>query len=65
VEFISRDQALLTESRQIRNDIQNNKANKLKSIESQALNKESELLQQRLTDLAVNTNVVSDKVGTH
>lgn len=62
VEFKSRGSQLLVQSLQTRNDIQTKGAWKAKGMITRMLNQESKLLQQRITDLAVETNVLSGKV---
>lgn len=61
-EFVSRGQELLARSLQARADIQSKKPSKSPTTISRKLNDESKLLQQRITDLAVETNVLSGKV---
>ncbi|KAF2687722.1 DUF1917-domain-containing protein [Lentithecium fluviatile CBS 122367] len=61
VEFMSRGQSLLQRSLQIRNDIQAESASHAKATTSRTLNQESKRLQQRISDLAVETNVLTGK----
>ncbi|KAF1973312.1 DUF1917-domain-containing protein [Bimuria novae-zelandiae CBS 107.79] len=60
-EFTIRGQELLMKNLQMRKAIEANDQNKTKDTVTRRLNEESELLQQRITDLAVQTNVLSGK----
>ena len=61
-EFISRGPVLLQQSLQARNGIQAQGAANAKTITSRTLGQESQLLQQRITDLASETEVLTGKV---
>lgn len=61
-DFLCRGTQLLQRSQQTRNEIETKGPWKAQSTVSRMLNQESKLLQQRISDLAVDTKVLSGKV---
>jgi hypothetical protein len=62
--FTARGQELLAQSLQTRNDIETDVQMKNRSLITRRLNEESSLLQQRITGLASETNVLFGKVSS-
>lgn len=62
-DFTTRGQELLARSLQTRKDIEAHDLHKNSSVTTRRLNEESKLLQQRITDLAADTNLLFGKVS--